>query len=833
MGNDKKLQVVFDQIKEYYEEIHKKNQRKIRVGLRVNILLPLVFLIISFMTKSSKLVFLVLWVVSLFGIAFYLLYIEFTDFKQQKTLRELGVKEEHKSLIGTEVVRSIDEFAHVKFNVQKIILSDVKRLSKNVVAIVVIMGLTVIPCLYAWFNILSNWDPYGPKSTRHLQVAVASSDKGTSIGSRKLNVGKMIISNLKENKTIDWQFTDTTKEAIDGVYAGDYYAALVIDDDFSKDMISFLDGKIKNPKIIYYENEKKNAIAPKITAKVKTSIELEVDKAFVSTIAKNLIETGDYLAKKDGDGEKENVVVSKLETLKDDLNTVELVLDSYAESSKSLEEAINTGKNSIDSGIETGKMAKSVVVMGKATIDAAESATNVSDVIIQKKLTELQGKTNELKPKLKEIKDKYNNVTADAKTAVDTFTTTYNTTKSTWESFKTTYGNIDTGNASLNQQIQNSIAQIDSQFASIDQNLNEINAALNNPSSNLNANLDKLQQDLDGIDASLEKAKELYSNSVMPKLDEATKKVSASMAEVSKIIDSKSSKLQSLKGKIGDSNKLVATSRKDLIASRDEVRNAEDKLDKIIEKLKNREDSDTYKTVIELLKKDPAFLADFISSPVDVNEKFIYPVENNGSMTAPFYIVLSIWVGALIMSTILKTEIKDTSNLKNLKTWECFVGRFFVVFVTGQIQTVITVFGALFFVGIQCKHPIHFMIACLFTAFVFDLLLYSFTYSFGNIGEALSVILMVIQVAGAGGTFPIEVLPKVFQSLYRFMPFNYAMNALRECIAGFYGYDYEKYLFTLIAYVVVACIIGICLYGPCKKLNDMVEKSKEESGLLI
>lgn len=174
-------------------------------------------------------------------------------------------------------------------NIIRIFTSDAKRLATNVVAMVVIMGLAVIPCLYAWFNIISNWDPYGEAATANLNVVVASCDQGTEIEGVELNVGNMVISNLKENKTIGWVFVDTEEEAVDGVQSGDYYAALVIDESFSEDLISFLGGNIENPKITYYENEKKNAIAPKITGKVKTTVQEEINSAFVSTMAQALL----------------------------------------------------------------------------------------------------------------------------------------------------------------------------------------------------------------------------------------------------------------------------------------------------------------------------------------------------------------------------------------------------------------------------------------------------------------------------------------------------------------------------------------------------------------
>ena len=115
-------------------------------------------------------------------------------------------------------------------------MHDARRLYTNVVAVVVIMGLAVIPSLYAWFNILSNWDPYSEEATSNISVAVASDDLGISIDDAKLNIGDKIIANLKENKAIHWVFTDTSEDAINGVYSGEYYAALVVNERFSEDI---------------------------------------------------------------------------------------------------------------------------------------------------------------------------------------------------------------------------------------------------------------------------------------------------------------------------------------------------------------------------------------------------------------------------------------------------------------------------------------------------------------------------------------------------------------------------------------------------------------------
>ena len=151
-------------------------------------------------------------------------------------------------------------------NIRYIFRNDMRRISASVVAIVIILGLAAVPCLYAWFNIFSNWDPYGPDATSRIKVAVASEDAGASVLGLKMNIGDQVISALEANDTIGWQFVDKKQEALDLVYSGDCYAALIIPENFTGNVTSFLSGDITNPELIFYQNDKKNAIAPKITA---------------------------------------------------------------------------------------------------------------------------------------------------------------------------------------------------------------------------------------------------------------------------------------------------------------------------------------------------------------------------------------------------------------------------------------------------------------------------------------------------------------------------------------------------------------------------------------
>ncbi len=724
-------------------------------------------------------------------------------------------------------------------NIIKIIASDIKRISTNVVAMVVIMGLTVIPCLYAWFNILSNWDPYGEDATSNLQVAVASSDQGIMIGTYEINVGDIIIKNLKENKTIGWRFTDTSEEAVDGVYSGDYYAAIVIDEQFSSDMISFLGGEIENPKITYYENEKKNAIAPKITGKVKTTIQREVDEAFISTIAETILKAGEYFANLDEQGNITGKGISKLEQLDTDLKGVIVVLDSYIalmdsteQISSASKEVANTAKSVTKLAGQMAQEAKTNAPTTKQKIQDAKNTTDEKVFALNNKIDRIAEVLNDVNSivaampvptlgKGQEIKQKLDIISAIWGEETDPYSLNY------------LVNNFTTGNEDFDSRVKATLADLKFRNDTLRNDVQSLVDAENQGHDDTLELKNKITNDVTDSQNALANARAQYANILSPTTQYAMNNASSSIAEVEKLLNYDAKSIDAVVSDLKNYSGIMSKSKSSLVKSRDEAVKMEQRLANIISDIKGLSNNEAYEKFKELLRSDPQLLAEFVSSPVEIDDEYVYPVENNGSMTAPFYIILSIWVGALIMSTIIKTTVKDTSNLTNVKNWQCFIGRFFVTMVIGQIQTLITVLGAFLFVGIQCENRLLFWAACAWTSFVYSLLLYSFAYSFGNIGEALSVILMVIQVAGAGGTFPIEVLPKVFQLLYKFMPFNYSMNAVRECIAGFYKDTYRDCMVTLLVYVAVAIFIGVVLYHPFEFVNRKIEISKEKSGILL
>lgn len=278
---------------------------------------------------------------------------------------------------------------------------------------------------------------------------------------------------------------------------------------------------------------------------------------------------------------------------------------------------------------------------------------------------------------------------------------------------------------------------------------------------------------------------------------------------------------------------LMKDGKADLTKMRKELKGLYEHVDELESELIGIKDSQLLQQMVDVLENEPEKLGTFFSTPVNLQKERVYPIKNYGSQMAPFYTVLSIWVGALILVAIIHTKVHPVKGVENVKYYQQYFGRYAVFFIVGQLQTLICVLGDVFFLNIQCRHLFLFWCASALASFVFTLLIYSLTYAFGNVGEALAVVIMVIQVAGAGGTFPKEVLPDIYQQIYTFLPFPYAMDALKEAVGGIYENAFLESLGKLAVFPVVSLVIGLVFSIPFRKLNAKIEKSKERSKLMI
>ena len=229
-------------------------------------------------------------------------------------------------------------------NILRIFKKDVIRIHKNVIALIVIMGITIVPCLYAWFNIAGSWDPYS--NTGNLKVAVASVDDGYegTLIPIKLNAGNQVLSALRENTQMDWVFT-SKKKAVDGVKSGKYYAAIVIPENFSNRMMSIFSKNVKKPNIIYYSNAKENAIAPKVTDKGASAIQKQVNQVFIETVsdtALTAIQSVSNLAQAGDADDIVNNLWSNLDKIADDLEATQSTLETFGNMADASQSMLST-----------------------------------------------------------------------------------------------------------------------------------------------------------------------------------------------------------------------------------------------------------------------------------------------------------------------------------------------------------------------------------------------------------------------------------------------------------------------------------------------------------
>ena len=347
----------------------------------------------------------------------------------------------------------------------------------------------------------------------------------------------------------------------------------------------------------------------------------------------------------------------------------------------------------------------------------------------------------------------------------------------------------------------------------------------------INQSLSDMTQVLTTCSQAIANMQEMYTTSLVPQLNNVIDSMSQMLNNVSDI-------LTRLDDTLGDMNSVFSGIETTVTGANDSLEQIQtvidgvsEKLTKLLERLNSVEDDEKVQAFIEFMKGDPEGYGEFFSQPVLVTTEEVYPIPNYGSAMTPFYSILAIWVGGTILVALIKVKA-EPKDLENVKSYQLFFGRYLLFFVMGQLQALIIVLGDIYILHCQILYPGWFWLVASLASVTFTLLIYSLALSFGDVGKALAVVIMVIQIAGSGGTFPIELLPAVYRNIYIFFPFPYAINAMRETIGGMYGSDYMKNLSELMIFAVVGLLIGLVIRIPFVKLNHFVEKRMEDTKMM-
>ena len=663
-------------------------------------------------------------------------------------------------------------------NIWTVFKTDIRTLSRCFFACVVVVAIALLPSLYAWLNIYSNWDPYG--NTGGISIAVASLDEGyTDEDGVYENKGQDVVDDLREATSINWVIVDTEEQAKGGVESGDYYAAVVIDKEFSRNMFRMLTDWTGKPAITYYENAKKNAVATKITDTAVETLKRSISENYLEVVIDGIMEQGNLLAEDLTADDPESAVKGVLYQAQDLLNACGNMMDAF-------EKAGSSG----------GVSEKDAAALEEAVANINKNLPDGSK--LHETAAEIQTQVNAALARVERVLEGLENAIANAPQLPSA------------------------------QQLRDAAAQLEKAAATLDRWAEDIE--MEAPAAAEQALADKptasdLLADCDALVKSIRTMVDkipVTAKALRQQLQSVTGQVADAMEGVASL----SSDAKAMKAAMADTSQALGTTMELLRPATDRMTAS---LSDTIDGMQDLSADEYMDTLLTILGGDPAVYGQYFPEMVQTSVNKVYPIENYGSAMTPFYTVLAIWVGGVILSSLIKVHAR-TVGLIDPRPAELYFGRYLFFFLMSQIQAAVIVTGDLYILKVQCLHPGMMYLTGALTAFTFSLLIYSLALSFGDVGKAIVVVVM--QIAGSSGTFPIELLPEIYQKFYRFFPFPYAIDAMRECICGMYGNYYWQQIGFLMLFAVAALLIGLLVRKPFMGLNRFMEEKLEETELL-
>ena len=722
-------------------------------------------------------------------------------------------------------------------NIVRIIRGDFSRLRHNVIALIVVVGLVVVPPLYAWFNIAGGWDPYG--NTGGMKVAVANTDKGykSDLIPVEVNIGETVVSQLRANDQLDWRFV-SEDDAIEGVKAGEYYAAVVIPKDFSADMMTLFSSEVKHSKIVYYENQKKGAVSPEVTSQGASTIQAQVDETFAKTIANvGLSATSGLMDFMDSD--QVAIYASHLSsTLGDTVGSLEDASGTMASFSGLLASTSSLVDSTSKIMQQTGGTSQDA---DKALGDAKSGLSDVKGAI--------GDSVSAINGALKQSASSYDSVSAavekafaagttqatDSATQLDAIASKVDAQKQAYEGV---LGSLqDTSlfpDQAIMQPAVSAVKSVIERLRALSGSLSDAATALRQGSSNANSDLASVKKLIAQAKGGIASVEDSFSGTLGKQAEQLastvsgiTSSASGISAKLDKTVSDLSGASDSLAGDLRRIGKVLDGAISTLTDSAKGLKQLKTKLDSAV----RSGDLDQIRSVIG---SDPEALADALAAPVALDEQAIYPMANNGSAMAPFYTTLSLWVGAIVLAAMCRADVSAAaaSALAPVRPHELYLGRFGFFACMSFLQSTLVCAGDILFFGIQALHPLQVLGACWLMGLVFCCIVYTLVVSFGDIGKAIAVVLLVMQVAASGGEFPIEMYEPVFRAIYPFLPFVHAMGAMRAGMAGSFGAEYWIEMGTLALYLIPALALGLLLRRPVMRANGWIKGKLEETKLM-
>lgn len=711
--------------------------------------------------------------------------------------------------------------------IKKIFLTDLKHLCSSFFVLVIAGGVAIIPALYAWMNIYSNWDPYG--NTGNIKMAIVSNDEGYRDDTGEFhNTGSQVLESMKDNTAINWQFPKTEKEAIDGVKDGKYYGALVIPKGFTNSMYNVFLENVDRPSITFYQNQKMNPVANKITDTVVEKVQTNINNQFIGVLTETVFQDANHISedlKKDGGFDE---IMGHMTEVRDEMKQYQVMINKIVSSNAALTKAIDSADSEVSQ-------------IGKNAENTAKALDHSANNISKTELT-IDSYTNNVNASLNTVQTTLGNMAAvmdsavlsgDVKQMTDAAAKSALDAQTVYENLSALEQTIIAAAGGSSPDAEEQMKAIKEQAAAVEKSL--VTIATQYASAKTAAAAKQAEaaaaQGLREATTKVQNLQGEYNNTLMPAMKTALDSVDQTMTGAANVMRSMSLTVAGMGDVFGSLQLTIDSANTSLTNTSLVLDSMVERLDSTIDAVNEAKEDEKVKALINTLSGDPNLYASFFSSPVEIQSNVIYPVENYGSSVAPFYTTLAIWVGALILTAILKVN-PNKKLFPDANQVQLFFGRYLTFLFMTIVQTTVTVLGDLYLLEIQCPNPFRFWVAGVITGLTFSILIYSLVVAFQDVGKALAVVMVVIQIAGSSGTYPIELLPEFFQRVYIFFPFPYAINAMRECIGGMYGHNYVFYLVELAIFIPVSLVIGLLLRKPLHGLTHYMEKRMRDTEMM-
>ncbi|MGV9768994.1 YhgE/Pip family protein [Microbacterium sp. NPDC003461] len=718
---------------------------------------------------------------------------------------------------------------------------DVRHATQNVMACIVIFGLVVIPSLFTWFNVIASWDPFA--NTSNLKVAVASTDTGyeSDLIPVRINVGEQVLSALRANDDLDWVIT-TEDDAIDGTKSGAYYAAIVLPQSFSADMMTFYVDGAEHTDIALYTNEKKNALAPKITEQGADGVSAQITETFTKTlseIALSLLSSlSDFLTDDDTQAALARLQ-ARVASLTTQLRSSAQTADMFSALFDSSIPVVNSASGLVGSAGAAFSDASDAVGSGSDAVDSLGSALRTATQGVSDALSATVNSYNAVGDRIDDLYVDMDSLSGDRVTVLTDLAARvqdqvdrYRTIRDALDTEvrptlpEAAEGALDTVIAALDDAIARQQAVHDS-LVQAAQDIQDDNA------SEQGSHQEILGTIADAKTA-VQNAQSAYADGLKPQLDLLSSTLSRLDSDISIVSDDLADVSSSLSG--SSDSVMTAIDRGKTIADGISTSLGElaDRFDELDQALGTATDTGDLSELRDIIGGDPGVLATSLGEPVRVDRTAVFPVAGFGAAMAPLYTILALWVGALLMTVTIRVDVNHNtlSGTSELTTTQKYLGRYGIFGLVGLAQSTLLTLGLILFVRIEPAHPLLMILAGWIISLVFTLIVYTAVVAFGNAGKALCVLLLVIQISGSGGAYPLQLLPDWFQNISPFLPATYAIQALRSAIGGVYAADFWISLLLLALFIVPALLLGLVLRRPLIAYNRSMSEALESTKLM-